>query len=260
MSFSKNYLSPTQDVKGFFLPAAATAFNLLLEYQKESSIGGNLLEIGVWHGKSASLLAMHTEADETFFMVDAIARTLEPEIRATFDKVGLSLDDNRFRLVECYSRDLNAHVTPAVGDDRYRCIHIDGLHDARTVYNDIAIADGLCAENGIVLLDDFFSSAFPAVTEAFYQYAADHPYSFKLFLVGCRKGFLARPDFADAYRRIIIRRLIDRLETEGLIMTLHKHSSDLDSFAIGLENRGRLTTPFHGEFKADLERIAAEAG
>jgi predicted O-methyltransferase YrrM len=259
MTFSQRFLKPTSDVSGFFLPAAAITFDILLTHQKASGITGNCLEIGVWHGKSAALTAGHVAEGEQFLMIDAIADRLRPHVTETFAAVGLDLADPRFRLVQAYSQDTLDHVGPDRLRQRFRMLHIDGLHDARTVYTDLAVADRLCAEDGVVIMDDFFSPAFPGVTASYFAYAQANPHSFVLILVGARKGVLARPRHARAYRDVLVQQMDDRLSAEGIAMTLHKPSADEDCFAIGLEARGRLTEPFHGDFKQDLYDIRDRA-
>lgn len=255
MTFTQRFLEPTSKVSGFFLPAAAITFDILLEHQKAQSITGHCLEIGVWHGKSAALTAGHIAPDEQFLMIDAIAERLRPHITETFTAVGQDLADPKFKLVQSYSQDTLDHVGEKQLKQRFRFVHVDGLHDARTVYTDLEVADRLTAENGIVVLDDFFSPAFPGLTASYFAYAQRHPYSFVLIMVGARKGVLARPRYAEAYRKALICNLDTRLSAEGLNMTLHKPSADEDCFAIGLEPRGRLSEPFHGEFKDELYAI-----
>jgi predicted O-methyltransferase YrrM len=255
MSFSQRFLKPTSDVSGFFLPAAAITFDILLAHQKAKGITGNCLEIGVWHGKSAALTAGYVADSEQFLMIDAIADRLRPHVTETFAAVGLDLADPRFKFVQSYSQDTLDHVDPDRLRQRFRMLHIDGLHDGRTVYTDLAVADRLCAEDGIVILDDFFSPAFPGVTASYFTYTQANPYSFVLILVGARKGVLVRPRYAKSYRDALIQNLDPRLSAENIAMTLHKPSADEDCFAIGLEPRGRLTEPFHGEFKQELYDI-----
>lgn len=255
MSFTETFLKPNSFVSGFFQPAAAVTFDVLLKHQKESRITGNCLEIGIWHGKSAALTAGYIESDQQFLMIDAIAERLRPHVTETFAAVGLDLADPRYKFVQSYSQDTLDHVGTEQLKQRFRMIHIDGLHDGRTVYTDIEIADRLCAENGVVILDDFFSPAFPGLTASYYAYAQAHPYSFVLIMVGARKGVLARPKYAESYRKALIVSLEPRLSAEGILMTLHKPSADQDCYAIGLETRGRLTEPFHGDYKHELYAI-----
>jgi len=51
-----------------------------------------------------------------------------------------------------------------------RIFHVDGGHDVRHVLNDLSIADEVMAEDGVVIIDDFFNMSFPGITEAVYLY------------------------------------------------------------------------------------------
>ena len=239
------FANSTKTVAGYFRDEAAMTFDLLLDWQNNNLILGSCVEMGVWHGKSAGLIALHSQ-DTKFHMVDIAANRLHSKIEHTFNLLELSLSDKNYNLHDMASQNI---LQDEQLSKQYRCsrfIHIDGLHDGPTTYNDIKIADFLCSEKGIVVIDDFFSPAFPNVTEAFYRYVSLHPYSFTLFMVGGRKGFLARPEFVGQYRKLIYDKLLDYLEENNFEMTLHKHGTDADCYAIGLEWRGKNQDRYHG--------------
>ena len=66
------YMKHFSDVEGWFQTPAIAIWDSLLSYQQERNISGNLLEIGVWKGKSAALAALHCQSDDACVFVDAM--------------------------------------------------------------------------------------------------------------------------------------------------------------------------------------------
>ena len=65
-SFHQTYSS----IPGFSYLESLAIWDFLLDVQHEFRIGGDLMEIGVYYGKSAALMAMHAQKDEEIFLVD----------------------------------------------------------------------------------------------------------------------------------------------------------------------------------------------
>jgi hypothetical protein len=66
------YMKHFSDIEGWFQTPAIAIWDSLLSYQQERQISGNLLEIGVWKGKSAALAALHCQSDDACVFVDAM--------------------------------------------------------------------------------------------------------------------------------------------------------------------------------------------
>jgi hypothetical protein len=58
-------------IPGWFNIDDLAHFSLVLETQTTGGLHGDLLEIGCYHGRSASVLAMHLQAGERLFLADA---------------------------------------------------------------------------------------------------------------------------------------------------------------------------------------------
>ena len=59
-----------EDVPGWFPVADHRLFCWLLEHQQEQEISGDVLEVGVYLGRSAIVLGRHLRAGETFTVCD----------------------------------------------------------------------------------------------------------------------------------------------------------------------------------------------
>ena len=70
-------------------------------------------------------------------------------------------------------------------------------HDMRTVQ--VSLVNG-----GVVIADDVFNESWPGVVEGTHRYL-DEPSSLVPFAIGFNKVLLTQREFADEYRRVIVR-------------------------------------------------------
>ena len=54
-----------------------------------------------------------------------------------------------------------------------------------------------------MVVDDFLSPRYPQVAAAVFNYLQSHPFSFRMFLCGFFKAYLARPRSAHLYLSLI---------------------------------------------------------
>jgi hypothetical protein len=229
---------------GWFHLAAAAIWDALLGYQEERGIRGHFLEIGVWHGKSAALLALHADpTSEVCVLVDKhLARD---RVEATLRSVRGELDAS-IKLLSCDSRALPSSPFTVEGRHQFRFVHIDGEHTAGAIHNDLTLADGLLAGDGIVAVDDFMSVRYPQITEAVLRYVREHPEQFTLFLCGFNKAYLVRPHAARRYLEFTAQRLSEELEQRSIEATLYKTTwpAEMNCFGVGQrQEHGRLRGP-----------------
>ncbi len=221
----------TKSTHGFFMNEAAAVWDVLLDFQ-ETRLSGALGEIGVFHGKSASLLALHTRDAEHLYLVDIeeypeqarLLAPLVPRERVTF-LVGRSS-----RLPSMASRIRHLHDL--------RWIHIDGEHTGQALVNDLRLASFALHDEGIVCLDDFFNPMYPQVTAAAFQYLAAHPHELTLVLCGHLKAYLCRPVAAATYQGFIRTQLVAELARRGVRdVTVFKTTTSADCSAYGIGAR-----------------------
>ena len=174
---------------------------LLLSYQQEHGISGNLLEIGVWKGKSAALAALHCQGDDACVFVDAMPLD---EAKARISQV----TPEACHYLQEQSQFLARHPFVSQGTRAFRWIHVDGEHSGQSVTNDLEIADHLLSDRGIAVFDDFFSPGYPQVTQAVFQFLATRPGRLALVLCGFNKGYLCRPKAAREYLQFAAPRCI----------------------------------------------------
>jgi predicted O-methyltransferase YrrM len=228
----QKYVQASKSVEGWFLDEAAATWDCLLDFQRTSRLAGNLLEIGVWNGKSALLSVLHARADEIQLLVDPRDLT---EAMANLRGVRA---DARIDIFQKPSRALFKHPEYRNMLSSFRWIHIDGKHSAQDVSIDLRLADELLNDNGVVVLDDFFHQGYPQVTQAVFQYLFTNPNSFVLVLCGHRKGYLCRPLTVSKYAQYLRTKLHRDLASRGFErLTVWKSTDSADCQTYGVTDR-----------------------
>ncbi|MGW1541171.1 class I SAM-dependent methyltransferase [Streptomyces sp. NPDC002309] len=166
------------DVPGWFPVLDQMLFEWLLSRQEAAGIRGDLLEVGVYMGKSAIFLGRHLREGERYTVCDLFegdapdkanrvesTKSYSALTRQVFETNYLSFHDELPRVVQGPS----SLVPGEVERDSCRFAHIDGSHLYAHVYDDIAAARDVLLPDGIVVLDDFRSEHTPGVSVAVWE-------------------------------------------------------------------------------------------
>ena len=202
------YLVASRALPGWFFRRSSAIWDCLLTYQDELKIGGHLLEIGVYRGKSALLSAMHAREDEICMFVDPVLHELTEATLRDASKAGC---------IFLREASVALHRNPILLSHArsFRWIHIDGEHSGTAVYDDITIGCQLLGERGILILDDFFSPIWPQITKAAFEFCSQHRSELALFLCGDNKGYFCRPRHMSLYMGFIRERMFGEMEARG---------------------------------------------
>jgi len=167
-----------KDVPGWFPPLDQVLFTWFLERQETGGVGGDLLELGAYMGKSAILLGQHRQDGEEFTVCDLFggeapdganraetAKSYSSLTRQAFERNYLSFHDALPRVIEAPTSVISKEVEP--GSCRF--VHIDASHLYEHVHDDIGAAHDILQPGGIVVLDDFRSEHTPGVSVATWE-------------------------------------------------------------------------------------------
>ncbi|WDV54056.1 class I SAM-dependent methyltransferase [Streptomyces coeruleorubidus] len=172
------YPGELADVPGWFPPLDQMLFTWFLERQQKQGMRGDLLELGVYMGKSAILLGHHLQDGEQFTVCDLFEGDAPDEAnkaestksyasltQQAFERNYLSFHDTLPTVIAAPS----SVVADKVAPDSCRFVHIDASHLYEHVHGDIGAAHDILVPEGIVVLDDFRSEHTPGVSVAAWE-------------------------------------------------------------------------------------------
>lgn len=156
------------NLSGWLHPTTAYASIYLLHHQKNLGHVGNLLEIGVYGGLFLAIMSSFASHQEIAYGIDPfyLDGTSSEKVMDGLHNINCG---NRVKLVKARSDDFSKNeYKERFGQVRF--MHIDGSHRTNDVMHDLAIADDLLSDHGILLLDDFLNPYWMGVTEAAFIY------------------------------------------------------------------------------------------
>jgi len=152
------------EVPGWFEGNDQLVFEWILEAQSSAGIGGDMVELGVYQGKSAVHMARFLRAGESLTVCDLFedinaADGVPDHIReaysslsqAVFERNYLAFHDELPVIVRGRTDRIGGHVR--TGSCRF--VHIDASHRYDDVRRDIVAVRGLLGPGGVVALDDY---------------------------------------------------------------------------------------------------------
>ncbi|HET6341404.1 MAG TPA: class I SAM-dependent methyltransferase [Gemmatimonadota bacterium] len=228
------YRAEYERLNGWLRTEAAATWSCLFTFQEERGIHGDLMEIGIFKGKSAALIALHAGPQEKVVLVDPMLRR---EATDAIQNIGIS---GEVVFVRDFSENLAGHPQVMSRSGRFRWIHVDGEHSLRAVANDLRLSSQLLAKDGVICLDDFMNSCYPQVTIAALRFLERLEGEFTLFLSGFNKGYVCRTAAAGPYLEYLRDRLLDDLEQRDIGEVMVCKTTDPDELnCFGLVPRKR---------------------
>ncbi len=227
ISQARRYATDTHmQVEGWFHPLDAEIVFTLGLIQTEAAISGSVGEIGVHHGKLAILLYLMLHTNEKGFCVDVFGKQ-----ELNIDRSGRGDEDIFLNNLKKYGIDKNLlHVIKSSShrvssDDivKYvgpvRLFSVDGGHTAELTYNDLVLAENSLAEEGVIILDDFFNNDWPGVSEGGHRFLSERKNRMTVFSISKNKTFICKERhvrfYTDSFRFVLKDRVKKEYEFYG---------------------------------------------
>jgi hypothetical protein len=167
----------------------------------QTDISGNIVEIGVHHGKSFVVLASLLKQDEIAFAVDIfedqsqnVSHSGNGNMAAFATVVSTHLPQARVTIIKDNSMDLPPKALLYNGRGT-RIFSVDGGHSAHEVENDLLLAKDVLCDGGVIIVDDFQHIGWDGVFEATVKFLDDG--QFVPIAMGGNKLFLSRKAAAE---------------------------------------------------------------
>ena len=194
-------------VQGWLQGGPRAVIWALLDSQMLDGVAGDVMEIGVYHGRTFALLAASRRLDERAVAVDPFgSEQRRSAFLANMERLGV--DDGRMDLWNMSSEEFSKVPGCAALDNRIRFLSLDGAHNHEAVTVDLKITEAALNADGVLAFDDFFNPWYPEVTAALFDYL-NGPTALIPFAVavnygppsrGANKIFLCRKPVVDRYR------------------------------------------------------------
>jgi Methyltransferase domain len=168
-----HYALGCEQIPGFFYVADFMLFDFILGHQLDSGVAGDMLEIGVYRGRSAILMGCGLRPDERLIACDLFEQVMSHEdlgIRHRETYGGLEVAEFYRNWDQYHSRrQLDVRVCDSAQLTELpplRFIHIDGCHNYQCVRGDIKLAAKHTGPRGVISLDDYRIAEEPGVAAA----------------------------------------------------------------------------------------------
>jgi hypothetical protein len=170
-----------EDVPGWFGLPDTELFDAVDRVQRRRDVHGDLLEVGVYLGRSAILLGFLQRAGERVVICDVFdsqsaSESNDRENASTYGGLTRQQFETNYRRYhaddpEVYVGTSRQFRSSSAGR-RFRFAHIDGSHLYDEVVNDIALAREVLVDGGVVVFDDVGGLQKPGVTAAVWEAVA----------------------------------------------------------------------------------------
>jgi hypothetical protein len=200
----------SRTIKGWLSRVDAEILKNILTVQSMRGLGGAVAEIGVHHGRGFVLLCLGLTKGEKAYCIDIFDdQHLNRENSGRGDRAILESNLRRFGIapeqVTIDSRsselvqpsDLISQVGPV------RMFSIDGGHWTDIVANDLALAEQVLADHGVIALDDFHRAEWPEVSAGYFKWFARRERPIVPFAIGFKQLYLCQADRVDFYQTML---------------------------------------------------------
>src|SRR5882724_3195368 len=194
------------------------ALDALLAFQAERGIRGDMVELGVFRGKSAAVLASRLSPAETLHLLDIADYFDRPALGRTGAKLS-------FNIASTLSLSKRRFPKRAI-----RFCHIDASHMFEPTLHEMALADYMLSHDGILCLDDYTNLNYSQILAATFKYLFTKSTDLTMFMVTDEKAYLCRRQMFPAYAGFVLNSMITRMAERGIENACIARTDDTPSY------------------------------
>lgn len=180
--FERYVTQGMNEIHGWVGPEFYKAVQKLHIIQSERNIVGDIVEIGVHHGKFALLLDQVRREKECFVAYDLFENQIlnidhsGSGSKQIFEQHVKEWSSNAstMKAISADSLSLSVEKLASETTDGFRLFSIDGGHTVEHTINDLILASCTIAPGGVIFLDDYYNLDWPGVHEGFVKYMHNH--------------------------------------------------------------------------------------
>lgn len=190
-------------IRGFMHPTDAFAFAGILSNQADRSIKGMLVEIGVFYGRSFSLLALHAKASGSVAVgIDlfdiAGQQSYVDNILSKFDVASAAT------IIAQPSESVQAESLVSKYQ-KARFFHIDGGHERYHLLADLGLAMNVMSDDCVIVFDDFMNAQYPDLSVAIIDKIQEYRENLVPFAITRAKLYACNPRMKEIYMEALLK-------------------------------------------------------
>ncbi|GJL96308.1 MAG: hypothetical protein DHS20C06_01250 [Hyphobacterium sp.] len=211
MTFKSQYESARTiagNFDGMMQDLSIALFQAFMSFQKKNGVSGDLIEYGVYRGKSASVLMNNLNDTETMYLIDI----------ADYPELGkLGKISKNFKFIKGKSESL-LEEQDFLNDipQHVRFSHHDASHSYINVASEIDAMAERIAPRGLMVLDDFGNPSYMQVVFAAFAYLARNDVPLEMLLYSSNKAYLCRKEDFEFYSKFLVNDLLTFLNSTEL--------------------------------------------
>jgi hypothetical protein len=191
-----------QRVNGWLLGMSGEAIAALSDAQLAAGVRGDVVEIGVHHGRLFILLSLCRAAGEEAVAIDLFddqAQNVDASGQGSAARLMANLLEHTGSLAVTLTPANSLDLTPAELPDAVRLFSVDGGHTPECASHDMRLAAACLADGGIIIVDDVFNASWPGVMTGLMPLLIDPAPSVVPFLATPNKLYFTQRAHVERY-------------------------------------------------------------
>ena len=224
-----------QKFEGMMQDLSIGIFQSIFSFQKSSNIKGDMIEFGVYKGKSASVMLNNLNSGEMAYLIDIKDY---PEL----DKLGKI--SKQFKFVKGKSEGLveDREFINSL-PETVRFSHHDASHFYENVSAEMTFMDTRIAPKGLMVLDDFGTHSYMQVIAACFTHLASGNCPLEILLYSNNKAYLCRKEDFAVYSKFLLETLLPQMNALGFNVYLTRTEDHKKYRGFSLANKSRPDQP-----------------
>ena len=197
------FLNDKNDLEGWFFPQDMLSLAVLNEWHSKANVIANIVEVGVYKGKSFCFLSHFIKDNENLYGYDTFPEDCYESTKLALKNYGTN---SQYELIKADTSELNNDDIKAKIDGKgIRILHIDAGHEYHEVFYSLLSFSPYVIDTGVIVIDDYQDPEFPGIEAALLDFCEiDRPRRFTPFFSGVNKIYLCATHKAKSYQESIL--------------------------------------------------------
>lgn len=189
-------------IDGWFFHPDMFSFIAIFETLNNIGLAGDIVEVGVYHAKSLSLLSLLKQKNQKLLGFDYFPGDMQKIAEQNISKFG---ETESVKLIKCFTSEVTSAYLDKLLTSPLSFLHIDAGHEYHEVFAQLKLFAPYLSDQAIIAMDDYQDREFPGVGAAVLDFCEiDRPRRFVPFFAGGNKMYLCSPTFAATYQIALV--------------------------------------------------------